>query len=342
MATELIEGVRTFSMSRDEEGHRLYRVKHLVRAEPADGPYNVLLTPGLPLPGAQWSFRDDVDVWAWCRPDAEVKILAEPKEGDDPAKRIWSVEQLFSTRAVKRCNEVQIEDPLLEPDRIDGSYVKYLKAATHDRFGSPLLNSAHEPLEGPEVEFDEGFDTVRIEQNRAELGLEVYGPMRNRVNDAPLWGLPARCVKLASVTFSRLYVGVCGAYFRRTLDFEVNPETWDRDVRDAGTMVLNGRWNGSTWQLTNVFDEAGNDLGAPDRANPGHFIVAKDREGNPTRFALNGEGLPAETVISRPQTGGVGTGGNISSQEMTGIAMIHVERYKEANFLLLGVPLVLG
>lgn len=330
MATELIQGVRTYSMQRDADGYREYKLTHLVRAGVNDGPFNVLNTPGLPLPGSAWIIGNDVDLWSWCRPDAVVTIHQE-KEGD--ANLYWRVEQTFSNKPLprdsQRCQDVAIEDPLLEPQRVSGSFTKFTEEATTDRDGNPIKNSAHEPIRGVQAEFDQNRPNVRIEQNVAVLDLALCTSMVDTVNDGPLWGLPERCIKLSNFSWERRFYGLCYIYYVRSFEFDINFNTFDKDLLDEGTKVLNGDWdNQARWQLKNLGDLA--DI-APDPANPGHFKQILDKDGNLTRFILNGAGLPAEVEVVSP-------GGVVSPPSDPGT--VHVERYPESNFLLLGIPVI--
>ena len=203
-------GPRTWGGDRDEEGHRTYRVEHLVETDNhLDGPQIVMNTPGLPVIGSFWSFGNDIDSWAFCYPDMKVTILKE-KEGDKNFH--WRVGQKFSTRPLKRCQDETVEDPLLEPQKISGNFVKYTKEASQDRFGNMIKNSAHEIYRGPQVEFDHNRPTVRVEQNEPLLGLETFTEMVDTVNDTTLWGLTKRKIKLSDVSWERKVHGVCDFY----------------------------------------------------------------------------------------------------------------------------------
>jgi hypothetical protein len=320
-------------MTRDLEGHRTYKVKWLVRGDTTDGPANALQTSGLALPGDIWVIDGDVDVWAYCRQEASVNplITNEPNS-------YFEVEQTFSTKPdEKRCKDQQIDDPLLRPQNISGGYTKYTEEATEDRFGDPITNSAHEQIRGPQVEFDRNRATVKIEQNVPLLQLELFNQMVNTVNDATLWGAPARCVKLGNVSWSKKYNGGCYAYYERVLDFEifivVDPDTgdlvsgFDKDILDEGTKALNGHWahgagtapSPGGWELDNIAGLP------PDPTNPTHFIRVQDRNGNTMRVILDGSGVPWDP--DAPATAGPNKPGSI-----------HVEKYQESDFLLLGIP----
>lgn len=312
MTTEL-RGRTDWQLSRDSEGHRTYKLTLYVESDdPLDGPAQVLgNTPFLPEYGDYWAFGNDIDAWAWCRWDAEVtqRVTNEPAYW-------WDCVLTFSTKPseegeTKSCKEAQIDDPILQPPKINGGFVKNKEEATHDRFGKPILNSAHEHFRGPQVEFDNSRFMVKVEQNVTLLELELCNSMKDAVNDAPLWGLPARCIKLTNFTWDRKFFGTCSVYYTRIFEFESNmkpdpqdPEAteptvsaWDKDLLDEGTKVLKGHWKNNQddddapmWVLEHI------DGADPDPGNPAHFIRFKDRHGENARVILNGAGLPAGAV----------------------------------------------
>ena len=296
MTTQVVDGQRTWSMTRDQEGYRTYKVTFLVRSNThLDGPTQVLLTPGLPLPGALWIIDNDIDLWAWCRPDLEIKPVISNEKN-----YFWEVEFTFSNKPVdrdkQRCNTVQIEDPLLEPAKVTVGIANHQLEATVDRFGNPLLTSSWEQITGPITEFSVGRATVRIEQNvsTALQGYQLPIAMLNTVNVANLWGLGRRTIRLSNVVCERRFYGACYLYYNRVLEFEADASTFDKVALDEGTKILNGHWDGDTGAW--VLDPIGGSL--PDPNNPEHFERFTDRKGNATRVILNGAGLPAGTVIT--------------------------------------------
>lgn len=323
-------GPTTWRASKDDDGHREYTVEYLVRTNSADdGPQTVGNVAGLPATGDFYSMGNDSDVWAICHP--RMKIDPHEQQADGQGfTQLWKVERVFSTRPIKRCQDSPIEDPLLEPQKISGSFVKLSKQIKVDRYGNPLVNSSHEPLSGSELEFDFSNPTVRIEQNVGYLGLEIFSPMINTLNDATLWGMPSRYVKLSNVTWDRKVYGTCNYYYTRIFEFEINYLSFDRTTPDSGNMVLRGYWadtNGDkipdTWQL----------LGNPDPENPKDFVRYRDQTGELARVFLNGFGLPADTSVS-PGTGSAGTGSGPPGT-------LSISHYTESNFLLLGIPTIL-
>jgi len=317
---------RTWNGERNDEGHRTFYMEHLVEVtDPKnDGPLTVMNCPGLPAIGAVFNFGNDTDLWAFCWPTRKVTPF-EQKSGE--IVQYWLATSMFSTKPIpsKRCQDTSIEDPLLEPMKISGSFVKTTEEAVYDRYGNLLKNSAHERFKGPLVEFDVSRPTVRIEQNVASLDLGTVASMVDCVNDAPLWGLPARCIKLSAPEFTRELYGVCNFYYKRIFNFDIRYDTFDRFIPDIGTKVLNGHWStdrSGRWVLDNI------NGAAPNPNNPQHFNRYKDRNGETSIVVLNGAGLPADSYV--------GTG---TDTDPTGPGYVYsVEKYNEANFLLLNIP----
>lgn len=324
MVATIRDGQRSWSGNITAEGHREYTITHLVDTDDVgDGPAIVMQTPGLPAVGSQWRFDNDIDIWAFCQPYMKVSIHQE-KKGDP--NFYWKVEQKFSTVPRQRCHNTTITDPLLEPTRVGGSFVKYTQEATRDKDNNPILYSSHEPIRGPGVEFDESRPTVQIGNNYLNLALSTFSSMLNTVNSVPMWGLPTRTVKLSNVSWTRNLYGVCYYYYTVDYEFDINFNTFDRLILDEGTKALNGRFDPDTgdWVLKRI----GGDL--PDPDNPNHFVRIKDLRHENIRAPLNGAGLPAGVRVVTG-TAGTGTGGTT-----TQVAYKLVQKYKESNFFTLG------
>lgn len=295
----LVDGSRKMWMTRDREGHREYKIEHLVRTSQGNGPAAALTCPGLPTPGSEWLFDHEVDLWATCKLDADVQPYSL-KSGEPPTH--YTVTQTYSSKGDdKKCKDEQQDDPLLQPPKVSGNSNKFNEEATKDRFGKAIKNSSHEPFKGTQVEYEEYRDSVKVEQNVADpnQGYVLPYQMRNTVNDLPLWGFPSRSIRLAGAPWERKFYGHCSIYYTRTLEFEIyikkDPDTgayvsgWDRDLQDEGAKVLNGHWDPASPQW--VVDRIG--LVAADSSNPAHFIKAVDRKGNPMHVILDGAGRPA-------------------------------------------------
>lgn len=299
---------------------RSYQITFLVKTLKTEGPYTALTAPGLPFIGSAWSFDDDYDGWVFYTGEASI----EPRVEREP-NTYWDVTLTFSNKNDETggCNEAQIENPLLEPQKVSGSFTKFTREAQYDKNGNFIHYSSWEPVTGPDAEFDDSRPTVRIEQNVADLQLPLITSMRDTINNVSMWGLNQYTVKLSNISWEKKFYGLCFPYYTRTFEFEVNFNGWDRDVVDQGQRLLNGKWNDSGYWET--IDIPG--IGAPDSNNPAHFVRAKDREGNPTTFILNGAGEPYDP--DSPNT----------AQQTQGT--ITIAYYGESNFFLLGIPALL-
>jgi len=316
MTATLISGQRKWSLTRSEEGHRNYTITHLVETSTSsDGPAIVILTPGLPAIGSFWSFDNDVDLWAFCTPQRKVTIH-QAKEGDPVT--IYAVESNFTTRPFNRCNTTTIEDPILEPQKISGSFVKYTKEAIRDNTGARLKNSSHEQIRGPQAEIDANRPSVHIEQNVLDLELDVFSPLVDNVNNNSMWGLSARKIKLSNVSWERRHYGSCFVYYTRAFDFDIDFNTYDRNIFDEGTKVLEGKWTDAD---PPVWDTSLGQISSPDINNPTHFVRYTDPNGNNIRGMLNGSAVPL-TVAASPF---------ITTYKI----------YPETNFFVLNIPTIL-
>jgi len=316
MASKLHGGPIVWGLQRDDEGHRTYNVSFLaVTDDVLDGPYSVAYgISGLPLPGVSfWAYGNDIDTEAICTPATKVSLF---NHVEGQPHNWWRFDYLFSTkRNIKRCQDTNITDPLMEPDRLSGSFAKYTKEVMKDKDGLYIRSSSHEIIRGSQVEFDHNRPTVRIEQNKLNLGLSLFAPMIDNVNASPMWGLPARCVKLSNVSWERKLYGSCTFYYTRTFEFDIDYNTFDKAVMDEGTKALNGRWkNDGTWELVPINASSG----APDPNNPSHFMRMKDRNGENMRVILDGAGKPLTDPANAVYR--------------------DVKYYQETDFFTLGIP----
>jgi hypothetical protein len=295
------------TMTREKDfGHREYKIEWTIQVtDPAnDGPEVVLTTPGLPTPGSVWNFGNDSDSWAFCQL-GPTEVKPEPQYGNRDAPSFWIVTQTFSTRAPKRCNAVQFQDPLLEPIRVSGTFVKYQEEAFQDRFGQPIQNSAFQQFRGQQVEFDRNRPQVKIIQNVPTFlqAAALPGSMMDTLNAYPLWGLLPRTIKLSQASWDRKYWGFCLVYYERTLTFDINYETFDRLLPDFSKKVLRGKWLPSTGHWVDIY------VGGypPNPLDPTHYVQYTDRDNKPGEVLLDGAGRPSGVIIGT--AAGTGTGG---------------------------------
>lgn len=223
-------GIVSYEMERDDNGHRNYSVTMQVRTDdPDDGPAIVIQCPGLPILGTSWLVGNDEDDWAWVTPWARVRPTTMNEKN-----LIWLVDMKFTTAPQARLTDDVVQNPLNEPAKVSGGFTKYTEEAIRDRFGNFLLMSSFERMKGPQVEVERGRPTINITLNYAELPLGTIAQYRGSVNDATLWGLPARTVRLTDVSWERNVYQGNTYYYTVNYSFEVKYETWNRYIVDQG------------------------------------------------------------------------------------------------------------
>ena len=278
MTTTLL-GRCSWSVDRDSEGHRDFSVKWLIASStPFNGPQTVLSTPGLPVVGSTWAYGNDLDAWAFCLPDAMVRPVI-----DKERNLYWTVSQKFSTRPQNRCQTETIENPIAEPPKISGGFVKYTEEKRVDRHGNKLAYSNHQLMEGAITEFDNNRPTVVIEINFPAVDLSLISGAVDTLNDSLLWGMDPRHVKLSNASWARRLYGVCNYYYSVRYEFDIRGDGFDRTELDRGTRVLAPGGNVS---------------------DPRDFIQYKDCRGTNQKILLDGTGnaladgaTPHEIVI---------------------------------------------
>lgn len=311
MAARKLGGPIEIRLSRDERMHKVYKVSHEVEVDnftniggtesPVLGVPEAVLAAlgadGLPAPGDAYTFEEVPDDWVYCLPNAEV--YAKPGQKPGP-KRVYIVEQQFTSRAIERRIDTDREDPLLEHDVFDFGTNSFTEEAVFDRFGHRIQYSSHEAIRGPQNEWDMGRVSINVEHVSASLDLDQVGEFMNCVNDAPIWSASiARCLKLSRCTVKQLFWKFT-TYYRFNYGFELwirrddplaAPSSgWDRDVLDEGTKVLRGRWQNFGTPTVPVWSWVL--VGNPNPNNPGDFVRYQDVNGNLTRVILDGAGRP--------------------------------------------------
>ena len=317
-------GRRDWWLEKNEEGHREYHITHLVETGSSDdGPMIVMQCAGLPVTGSIWAFGNEIDPWAFCKPYMSVKKLTGPREGH-PFTR-WTVEQVFSTKPRNRCEDETIEDPLLEPMTISGSFTNAQREATYDKDGLPIMTVSFEQMRGPGLMFDAPNPTVRIGQNVASLGLSTFAQIieETPLNDAPLWGLPARCVKLSNITWEQKTYGTCDFYYTRTFEFEINYLTFDRYETQQGNKSRDGFWEAGTdppeWVLTGTMD--------PDVASSYTQHKDRNKENTTTHYYDHTRAGADASKKGWPYT-----------DPTYPPLRSFIQKYGESNLLVLGIP----
>lgn len=297
-------GMTSWEGERDDEGHRTFILKTKWEADDsANGPRGLMNVVDATIPiGSAWNFGNDMD-WAYCYPDLKVKQIGP----DEERKVMWIAEQKFSTRPLFRCQSASIESPLLEPVKYGGSFVKEKRQAFFNKDGEPLHTSSLEPIPGAERDFSQ--PAVWVEFNHLTNLLATFAPMIDTLNDATMWNLPARCIKLNNVTWERKWYAVCTVYFTSRFEFGVNAID---DPENPGTTISG-------------YDEIRPDIGTRvldvggDPTKQMEFVKYKDAHGENDTVYLDGAGEAVDDIDD--------------------VAKITCEYYGESNFLsITGIP----
>ena len=320
MAARKVGGPLSIELERDERFHRIYKVSHRVEVDNftnvggtqslalgvPEGPFSVLSVDGLPAPGDAYTFEEINDDWVYCLPN--IRVYPDPQQKPGP-KRVYIVEQQFTSRAIERRIQQEREHPLEEHDIFSFGTGSFTEEATHDRFGHRIQYSSLEAIRGPQNEWDMGRTSIDVEHVQSTLDLEQVGSFMNCVNDAPIWTAPTRCLKLSRCTIKQLFWKF-DTFYKYNYGFDLwirqdSPEDfassgWDRTVLDEGTKVLRGDWLNLgtaavpvwTWVLR----------GNPNPNNPADFVRFMDTNFNLTRVVLDGAGRPYSPTLGSTTT----------------------------------------
>lgn len=317
-------GIRNQSLQRDEEGHRTYSVtRHFRSDDYLDGPESVLQTVNALFPvGSAYVEANDYDPWAFLTPDMSIAPHGDVNEGEPCVD--WIVTMQYTTKPMNRCNDTTIENPLLEPFSISGDFIHVSREMKRDKDGKPLLHVNFEPMVGPEVEERISSPTVSISFNAAFLPLNIITLLLNKVNDAPLWGYPKRCVKFTDAKWERLLYGTCFYYYKISYTFETNIETHDKFIPAVGYKTL---IKGALPLMQSSYAVQKDVLGENSES-----VMLNSFGGlaDPSKEPLIVKGVYPNQVVENPNTGSI-LGPLIQRREIS----------KEGNMLLLGIPTTL-
>jgi hypothetical protein len=317
MVTTIV-GLRNQSFERDEIGHRTYTLTRQIRTDDIlDGPETILQTLNATYPvGSAYLEGNDYDPWAFLTPDMSIAPHGDIEEGE-PCQH-WLVTQTYTTKPMFRCNDTTIDNPLLEPYTISGDFMHVSREMKTDRFGKPLLHVNYEPMLGPEVEEKISFPAISISFNSATLPISIINLLINKVNDAPLWGLPRRCIRFTDCKWERILYGVCFYYYKLTYTFETNLETFDKLIPAVGYKTLQ---TGSIPWLK------------------GSYAVRKDNLGeNEGSVILNYFGSLADPDKPPTIANASMVIENTDTADLRGPLLQRREIAKQGNLLLLGIP----
>lgn len=329
-----VTGLLSVEFEQDEEtGHRTFTAKYKVAHDIDEGPLAIESADGLPAIGDHWEPEElnEIDEFARRTPYAKVTYMVEGE------KTTYSlVEVHFTTKPIKRCQDTQIENPLLEPPKISGTFTEQTQKALFDKYWSQIRNSAGEPYTDIEREFS--YLTVDISVNVDESPVSLIARKLHNLNDAELWGLPAKCIKLSAASWETLYWGVCTKYYKLSMGFKIRPpytipatSTVRRKKKPGDPSSTEFEW-----------------IVVPGNATFGGWVFATpDMSSSRIRAPGSNGSSQVSTILQRDQMGDTMAGilldghGNPATRDGDGnmnFAVGVFELYDESNLLELPIP----
>jgi hypothetical protein len=206
-----------------EEGDETYTLKWKVETTAvSDGPDVAWTAAGLPSPGASLAYGGTINQWAFFQGKGGAKLLKQ-----DTNRKLWDMTTVFSTKPTRRCSEGRIDDPLLEPHRVRGSFTQVMEEAIFDNSGNVIQNGAGQRFTGPQSQRPKSYPTVELEMNVSWINLAWMAEYADSVNSNVQWGQPVRTIKCTVGPWERVLYGACYFYFVVRFTFELKYETWD-------------------------------------------------------------------------------------------------------------------
>jgi hypothetical protein len=129
------------------------------------------------------------------------------------------------------------------------------------------------------------------------------------VNDATLWGLPARCIRFSDAKWQRKIYGSCFYYYPTTYTFECDIQGFDKEVPAEGTKEYSG---------SGPYDD------------PNSYVAAKNLSSS------ENEAIPLDYLGRRLVFKGYDVFGQVEYvyNQYIGKPQVHYQ----GNLLLLGIP----
>jgi hypothetical protein len=216
-----------------EDWHRQYDVVAQVTcSSESDGPQTVLNGVRSSLQyGSTFAYGNDSD------PYATLRSIRNARRTDK--RKIWQVDLQYSTKGSQRDPADQPGDPLSWAWKVRGSFGSGQKWLTKDRTGRALVNSANEPFEDvPPI--DNPLLILALEKNTATIDLDQWAEARGKVNDATLWGLSGRRVRLMQWAWDVAWTGNGQAYIVNKFEVSIDFDGYYYEPLDMGFREIDG------------------------------------------------------------------------------------------------------
>lgn len=214
----------------DADGNRTYkRTFTILTDSQSTGPKAVVEADGQPTVGETYRYPQDdpteTDESVYCS-------KCKPKLRDKKSRKLWTVEYQYTSYSSKQLNGVDV-DPLNEPPKFSGSFLRVNEIFEEDNEGNAILMSSGEPPDPP-LEEGVSYPTLRIEMNVASPALALWADYANAVNTGTFWGLGARKWAIEKIDWQDQFRGNGSRYVTVVFEFAAKYNTWDRKFLDRG------------------------------------------------------------------------------------------------------------
>lgn len=223
----------TFKADGDREYKRFFMVR---TSSQDDGPLTVALANDLPRVGEIYRYPGTVTTPGPTFTEYDEGVYAQsmtPKLADKNSKTLWSIEVPYTSVPTSKQTGNNEQDPLNEPPKFSGSFLRVTEIFEEDKDGNAILMSSGEPPDPP-LEEGVSYPTLRIEMNVATPALALWADYANATNSSSFWGLGPRQWAVEKIDWQDQFRGNGSRYVTVSFEFAAKYNTWDRKFLDRG------------------------------------------------------------------------------------------------------------
>ena len=252
MAVVSANEIRGRKVSRNALWQRFYtRRFRIITDDPATDGATVMAAAGLPAIGNTYSANGVNDYGAF------VNSIVIDEEGEDGKSWIATVE--YGPYDANTFPGSPMDWPL----RLRFTTNKLERVIWADRNGNAILNSAYDPFKDP-IAIDDSRTIITATRNEliSSFDLTLADSYKDKINASTWNGFAAETVKCSNIETSdpQLYttsVTIPGAiyYYAVTYTFEINRDTWAREILDQGFTKLDGSTPKKRLQITDKYGQ---------------------------------------------------------------------------------------
>lgn len=126
------------------------------------------------------------------------------------------------------------ELPMTQRPKLSFGWAEFQVPQLKSALGNPIANSAGDAYNDPPLMMDDAWPLMMITRNEAGYSLPLVAQCKNRVNNAPWFGFPAKWWKCVNITADEALDPNGAIYFVVTYEFALNPNEWIAELPDWG------------------------------------------------------------------------------------------------------------